>query len=171
MRKPPRTPPESAASQPRSSVHRLRASRRYGTPLAQSRFFFSNDLLEHLIILGGGYVGLEFAQAYRRFGSCPILGGPLRSFPRSSPTRHHHAASGSSLARNSHHSAASASRALSSDISAYAADRVSVTTKARARSSRNLPMWPRPMTACRPSNTRSSMAMAVLLLPKNLTAV
>jgi hypothetical protein len=32
-------------------------------------------------------------------------------------------------------------------------------------------MWPRPMTACRPSNTRSSMAMAVLLLPKNLTAV
>ncbi|MDQ2664992.1 MAG: mercuric reductase [Gemmatimonadota bacterium] len=27
------------------------------------------DLPEHLIVLGGGYVGLEFAQAFRRFGS------------------------------------------------------------------------------------------------------
>jgi NADPH-dependent 2,4-dienoyl-CoA reductase/sulfur reductase-like enzyme len=27
------------------------------------------DLLpEHLIVIGGGYIGLEFAQAYRRFG-------------------------------------------------------------------------------------------------------
>ena len=26
-------------------------------------------LPEHLVIVGGGYVGLEFAQIYRRFGS------------------------------------------------------------------------------------------------------
>jgi len=28
-----------------------------------------NRLPEHLVVLCGGYVGLEFAQAYRRFGS------------------------------------------------------------------------------------------------------
>ena len=28
-----------------------------------------NFLPEHLIIIGGSYVGLEFAQVYRRFGS------------------------------------------------------------------------------------------------------
>jgi pyruvate/2-oxoglutarate dehydrogenase complex dihydrolipoamide dehydrogenase (E3) component len=27
------------------------------------------DLPQHLIVLGGGYIGVEFAQAYRRFGS------------------------------------------------------------------------------------------------------
>lgn len=27
------------------------------------------DKPEHLIVLGGGYVGLELAQAFRRFGS------------------------------------------------------------------------------------------------------
>jgi pyruvate/2-oxoglutarate dehydrogenase complex dihydrolipoamide dehydrogenase (E3) component len=26
-------------------------------------------LPEHLVIVGGGYIGLEFAQIYRRFGS------------------------------------------------------------------------------------------------------
>jgi pyruvate/2-oxoglutarate dehydrogenase complex dihydrolipoamide dehydrogenase (E3) component len=28
-----------------------------------------NYVPQHLIVLGGGYVGLEMAQAYRRFGS------------------------------------------------------------------------------------------------------
>src|SRR6201998_1707303 len=28
-----------------------------------------DELPEHLIILGGGYIGLEFAQMFRRFGS------------------------------------------------------------------------------------------------------
>jgi pyruvate/2-oxoglutarate dehydrogenase complex dihydrolipoamide dehydrogenase (E3) component len=43
--------------------------------LAEARPLTNIELLEldrlpaHLVILGGGYVGLEFAQAYRRFGS------------------------------------------------------------------------------------------------------
>ena len=40
------------------------------------------DLPEHLIVLGGGYVGLEFAQMFRRFGSRVTLvqsGGQLLS--------------------------------------------------------------------------------------------
>ena len=43
--------------------------------LAESQPLTNIELLEldrlpgHLIVLGGGYVGLEFAQAYRRFGS------------------------------------------------------------------------------------------------------
>jgi pyruvate/2-oxoglutarate dehydrogenase complex dihydrolipoamide dehydrogenase (E3) component len=43
--------------------------------LADSRPLTNIELLEldrvpkHLVVLGGGYVGLEFAQAYRRFGS------------------------------------------------------------------------------------------------------
>ncbi|HEV7513396.1 MAG TPA: FAD-dependent oxidoreductase, partial [Candidatus Acidoferrum sp.] len=43
--------------------------------LAESQPLTNVELLEldrlpgHLIVLGGGYVGLEFAQAYRRFGS------------------------------------------------------------------------------------------------------
>jgi pyruvate/2-oxoglutarate dehydrogenase complex dihydrolipoamide dehydrogenase (E3) component len=38
-------------------------------PLTNIEALELNRLPEHLIVLGGGYVGLEFAQAYRRFGS------------------------------------------------------------------------------------------------------
>ncbi len=43
-------------------------------------------LPEHLVVLGGGYVGLEFAQAYRRFGSrvTVIERGP-QLLPREDP--------------------------------------------------------------------------------------
>src|SRR5262249_40050213 len=45
------------------------------TGLANARPLTNIELLEldrvpeHLVVLGGGYVGLEFAQAYQRFGS------------------------------------------------------------------------------------------------------
>src|SRR2546427_4570979 len=38
-------------------------------PLTNIELLELDRLPEHLIVLGGGYVGLEFAQAYRRFGS------------------------------------------------------------------------------------------------------
>jgi pyruvate/2-oxoglutarate dehydrogenase complex dihydrolipoamide dehydrogenase (E3) component len=38
-------------------------------PLTATELLEIDTLPEHLIILGGGYVGLEFAQAMRRFGS------------------------------------------------------------------------------------------------------
>lgn len=28
-----------------------------------------DTVLEHLLVLGGGYIGLEFGQMFRRFGS------------------------------------------------------------------------------------------------------
>jgi pyruvate/2-oxoglutarate dehydrogenase complex dihydrolipoamide dehydrogenase (E3) component len=37
-------------------------------PLTNIEILELDRLPEHLIVLGGGYVGLEFAQAYRRFG-------------------------------------------------------------------------------------------------------
>jgi pyruvate/2-oxoglutarate dehydrogenase complex dihydrolipoamide dehydrogenase (E3) component len=37
-------------------------------PLTHIEALELNDLPRHLIVLGGGYVGLELAQAYRRFG-------------------------------------------------------------------------------------------------------
>jgi len=38
-------------------------------PLTNIELLELNRLPGHIIVLGGGYVGLEFAQAYRRFGS------------------------------------------------------------------------------------------------------
>jgi pyruvate/2-oxoglutarate dehydrogenase complex dihydrolipoamide dehydrogenase (E3) component len=38
-------------------------------PLTHIEVLELDRVPEHLIVLGGGYVGLEFAQAYRRFGS------------------------------------------------------------------------------------------------------
>lgn len=48
-----------------SSVPGLLESR----PLTHVEILDLEELPSHLVILGGGYVGLEFAQAYRRFGS------------------------------------------------------------------------------------------------------
>jgi pyruvate/2-oxoglutarate dehydrogenase complex dihydrolipoamide dehydrogenase (E3) component len=39
------------------------------SPLTHIEALELDRLPEHLIVIGGGYVGLEFAQAYRRFGS------------------------------------------------------------------------------------------------------
>jgi pyruvate/2-oxoglutarate dehydrogenase complex dihydrolipoamide dehydrogenase (E3) component len=39
-------------------------------PLTHIEALELDQIPEHLLILGGGYVGLEFAQAMRRFGSC-----------------------------------------------------------------------------------------------------
>jgi pyruvate/2-oxoglutarate dehydrogenase complex dihydrolipoamide dehydrogenase (E3) component len=37
--------------------------------LTNSSMMDVNEVLEHLVIIGGSYIGLEFAQAYRRFGA------------------------------------------------------------------------------------------------------
>jgi pyruvate/2-oxoglutarate dehydrogenase complex dihydrolipoamide dehydrogenase (E3) component len=42
-------------------------------PLTNIEALELDYLPAHLIVLGGGYVGLEFAQAYRRFGSSLIV--------------------------------------------------------------------------------------------------
>ena len=39
------------------------------SPLTNIELLELDRLPEHLVVIGGGYVGLEFAQAYRRFGS------------------------------------------------------------------------------------------------------
>jgi pyruvate/2-oxoglutarate dehydrogenase complex dihydrolipoamide dehydrogenase (E3) component len=38
-------------------------------PVLDSTSIMEDELPEHLIILGGGYIGLEFPQMFRRFGS------------------------------------------------------------------------------------------------------
>jgi pyruvate/2-oxoglutarate dehydrogenase complex dihydrolipoamide dehydrogenase (E3) component len=38
-------------------------------PMTHLEILELDRLPEHLIVIGGGYIGLEFAQAYRRFGS------------------------------------------------------------------------------------------------------
>lgn len=38
-------------------------------PMTHIEMLETSRVPEHLVVLGGGYVGLEFAQAYRRFGS------------------------------------------------------------------------------------------------------
>src|SRR6266481_500226 len=60
--------------------------------LADSRPLTNIELLEldrvpeHLVVLGGGYVGLEFAQAYRRFGSrVTVITHPLQVLTREDP--------------------------------------------------------------------------------------
>ncbi len=59
-------------------------------PLTHIEALELDRLPEHLIVLGGGYVGLEFGQAYRRFGSRvpSSSGGPSssRAKMRTSPT-------------------------------------------------------------------------------------
>jgi pyruvate/2-oxoglutarate dehydrogenase complex dihydrolipoamide dehydrogenase (E3) component len=49
-------------------------------PLTNIELLELDRLPEHLIVLGGGYVGLEFAQAYRRVGSRVTILERTRSF-------------------------------------------------------------------------------------------
>ena len=57
-------------------------------PLTNIELLELDRLPEHLVVLGGGYVGLEFAQAYRRFGSrvTMVEHGPQLARPRRSRT-------------------------------------------------------------------------------------
>jgi pyruvate/2-oxoglutarate dehydrogenase complex dihydrolipoamide dehydrogenase (E3) component/pimeloyl-ACP methyl ester carboxylesterase len=52
----------------RASIPAVPGLRECG-PMTHIEVLELDRLPEHLIVIGGGYVGLEFAQAYRRFGS------------------------------------------------------------------------------------------------------
>lgn len=55
-------------------------------PLTNIEALELDRLPEHLIVIGGGYVGLEFAQAYRRFGSrVTVLQRPAHLLPKEDP--------------------------------------------------------------------------------------
>ena len=54
-------------------------------PLTNIELLELDRVPEHLIVLGGGYVGLEFAQAYRRFGSRVSVVTNSQLLPREDP--------------------------------------------------------------------------------------
>jgi pyruvate/2-oxoglutarate dehydrogenase complex dihydrolipoamide dehydrogenase (E3) component len=56
------------------------------TPLTHIEALELEYLPSHLVVLGGGYVGLEMAQAYRRFGSrVTVIEGGARIMSREDP--------------------------------------------------------------------------------------
>jgi len=55
-------------------------------PLTNIELLELDRVPEHLVVLGGGYVGLEFAQAYRRFGSrVTVIGRGSQLLAREDP--------------------------------------------------------------------------------------
>jgi pyruvate/2-oxoglutarate dehydrogenase complex dihydrolipoamide dehydrogenase (E3) component len=55
-------------------------------PLTNIELLELDRVPEHLVVLGGGYVGLEFAQAYRRFGSrVTVVTHPSQILTREDP--------------------------------------------------------------------------------------
>src|SRR6266403_587006 len=62
-----------------------------------------NVLPEHLIVLGGGYIGLEFGQMFGRFGSrVTVIQSPAQIVSREDPEVSVDRASGSSIVSGSH---------------------------------------------------------------------
>ena len=85
-------------------------------PLTHVEMLELDRVPRHLVVLGGGYVGLEFAQAFRRFGSRvtviqhgrQLLAGPTRTSPPRSPAFYRPRGSSSFSHRRSPKSAAAA---------------------------------------------------------------